>query len=330
MRHILPAVALPFLILVGGLYPTSALAHHAFAADYQAGNEGELEGTITEVIYKNPHARYYLEVDGESGDKELWDLQTMNLMMLGRVGWTKDTLRVGDKIKVEGILGRNNTKRMSINVVTHEDGRVISPQRGISESNVELGSRAAVTAAASDFKSPFSGVSPGRYELEENHAYVGFAYSHMGLSKPQLQFTDLDAELMLDPNDAANNRVSLTIDSASVVSASPELDDALRGDEFFNAAAHPTIEFAGSEFEVTGENQGRLHGSLSIAGHTQPVSLDVQINSAAMNPLNRREMVGVTVSGMVQRSDFGMTAYPDLVADDIALIAQLEFQKGRD
>lgn len=63
----------------------TATAHHAFAADYEAGNEGVIEGTITEVIYKNPHARYYIEVETGEGGTELWDLQTMNLMMLGRV-----------------------------------------------------------------------------------------------------------------------------------------------------------------------------------------------------------------------------------------------------
>ncbi len=119
----------------------SASAHHAFAADYEAGNEGVVEGVITEVIYKNPHARYYLEVTTDDGNEELWDLQTMNLMMLGRVGWKKDTLQVGDRVKVEGILGRGNTKRMSINVVTVDDGRVISPQRGITESTADLAAR---------------------------------------------------------------------------------------------------------------------------------------------------------------------------------------------
>ena len=71
----------------------AASAHHAFAADYEPGNEGIIEGTITEVIYKNPHARYYLSVATDNGETELWDLQTMNLMMLGRVGWTRDTLQ---------------------------------------------------------------------------------------------------------------------------------------------------------------------------------------------------------------------------------------------
>jgi len=49
--------------LILALLAPKAFAHHAFAADYEAGNEGTISGTVTEVVYKNPHARYYLEVD---------------------------------------------------------------------------------------------------------------------------------------------------------------------------------------------------------------------------------------------------------------------------
>ena len=59
-----------------------ASAHHAFAADYEAGNEGTVSGVVTEVMFRNPHARYYLEVTGDDGSTELWDLETLNLMML--------------------------------------------------------------------------------------------------------------------------------------------------------------------------------------------------------------------------------------------------------
>ena len=99
------------------LYTNNAQAHHAFAADYDSGKEGLIAGTITEVIYKNPHARYYLDVINDNGETETWDLQTMNLMMLGRVGWKKDTFKIGDKVQVFGILGRNNSKRMSITTI---------------------------------------------------------------------------------------------------------------------------------------------------------------------------------------------------------------------
>lgn len=316
------------LLLLPFAQVNSAAAHHAFAADYEPGTEGEVEGVITEVIYKNPHARYYLETSNDDGSKELWDLQTMNLMMLGRVGWTKDTLKVGDKVKVEGILGRNNTKRMSINVVTVDDGRVISPQRGIKESTADLNARTgAADSGSGGFDSVASNISPGKYKLDDEHAYVSFSYSHLGLSNPQIQFADFEASLDLNGNDMSQSQVSITIDAASVDSAVPALDDELKGADFFNVAEHPEITFRSTAYEETSDSTGRLIGDLTVLGVSKPVTLDVTINSAAMNPLNRREMIGFSATGSINRSDFGLTAYVPMVSDELSLQVQVEFEK---
>ncbi len=324
MRRYLALLFLPFVQI------NTATAHHAFAADYEPGNEGEVEGIITEVIYKNPHARYYLEVSNDDGSKELWDLQTMNLMMLGRVGWTKDTLQVGDKIRVEGILGRNNTRRMSISVVTVDDGRVISPQRGIKESSAELSAReSAVAAGSSAFDSIASNITPGSYELDDTHAYLSFSYSHLGLSNPQIQFADFEASLELNGDDMSLSQVRITIDAASVDSTVPELDDYLKGPDFFDVANHPEITFQSTAYEETSDSSGRLTGDLSVRGVTLPVTLDVSINSASMNPLNRKEMIGFSATGSINRSDYGLTAYAPLVGDELSLAVQIEFEKVR-
>ena len=324
MRHYVALLLFPFSQI------NSAAAHHAFAADYEAGQEGVVEGVITEVIYKNPHARYYLEVTNDDGEKELWDLQTMNLMMLGRVGWTKDTLQVGDNVRVEGIVGRNNTKRLSINVVTVDDGRVISPQRGIRESASELSARGSGEVRGSGaYDSVASNITPGSYALDDTHAYLSFSYSHLGLSNPQIHFADFDANLELDGNDMSQSQVSIMIDAASLDSAVPALDDDLKGADFFDVANHPEITFHSTAYEETSESTGRLTGDLSVRGVTKPVTLDVTINSAAMNPLNRREMIGFSASGVLHRSDYGLTAYSSLVSDELLLSVQVEFEKAK-
>jgi polyisoprenoid-binding protein YceI len=319
------------IILLCLTHAGTASAHHAYAADYEVGNEGVIEGTITEVIYKNPHARYYLEVESDDGGTETWDLQTMNLRLLGRVGWRKDTLQVGDHVRVEGTLGRNNTKRLSIGAVTFDDGRVLTPLRGFTETNAELSTRsvAETPATAREFESIAANISPGSYELDENHAYLSFSYSHLGLSNPQLQFADFQAMLDLDGNDMANSKVNLTIDAASIVSASAELDDILRGADFLDTANHPEIVFTSTSYQETSANTGTLTGDLTIAGVSRPVTLDVYINLAEMSTMNRRELIGFSASGTMNRSDFGMSSYEAFVEDELALNLQVEFQKIR-
>ena len=77
------------------------------------------------------------------------------------------------------------------------------------------------------------------------------------------------------------------------------------------------------------QDTGRLTGDLSVRGVTQPVTLDVTINSAAMNPLNRKEMIGFSATGTLRRSDYGLTAYTPMVSDELSLAVQVEFEKSK-
>ena len=319
------------LLLLPLIQVDSVSAHHAFAADYEAGAEGVIEGVVTEVIYKNPHARYYLETTNDDGEKELWDLQTMNLMILGRVGWKKDTIQVGDKLKVEGILGRNNTKRMSINIVTMEDGRVMSPLTGARISSAEIQARTQTTAPtqAASVPSIAANVPAGTYVPDDTHAYLSFSYSHLGLSNPQLFFRDFDAVLELDGNNMSNSSVEITIDAASIDSSVQELDEELKGVNFFDVANHPNITFRSTAYEQLTEDTGRMTGDLIVREITKPVTLDVKINSAAMSRNTRKEMIGVSVTGTIKRSEYGMDAYLPMVGDELALDVQVEFEQVR-
>ena len=325
MRRYRALLFLPFVQI------NSAAAHHAFAADYEAGNEGVVEGVITEVIYRNPHARYYLEVTNDEGEKELWDLQTMNVGMLGRVGWTKETVQVGDHVKVEGILGRNNSRRMSINIVTIADGRVISPLTGVRVSQEEIRDRTQPSTESPTVQtdSITAKMSPGTYVRDDRHAYISFSYSHLGLSNPQLFFNEFDATLELDSANMNNTAVSITIDAATIDSTVPELDDDLRSARFFDVANHPEITFQSTAYEQSSEDTGRLTGDLTVRGVTRSVTLDVKINSAAMNRMTRKEMIGVSATGTINRSDYGLDTLLPMIGDEVSLDIQVEFEKAR-
>jgi polyisoprenoid-binding protein YceI len=318
------------LVIVIVLCPGVSNAHHAFAADYEKGNEGTITGTVTEVMFRNPHARYYLEVRGEDGSAELWDLETLNLMMLGRMGWKKDTIKVGDEITVTGILGRNNTRRMSIVTVTLPGGRTISPFRSNTQTNVELNADDADADDDKPWISRAAGVSPGLYELDEEHAYITFSYSHMGLSHPVVHFKDFEARLDLDGRTLAESSVTVTIDAASIDSGVAALDREFTGDAFFDVGRYPNITFASTALEEVSETAARLSGDLTVLGTTRPVVLDVEINDASMNRMTRKEMIGFSASGTIRRSDFGLTAYSDLVGDELRLNIQVEFVRANE
>jgi hypothetical protein len=107
-----------------------ALAHHSFAAEFDANTTAELDGKIVEVWWNNPHIRYRLEVQGEGGATEEWELQASSVTSMQQLGWTATTLKVGDELKVSGQLGRNGAKKLYVRNIVRPDGTRLATGRG--------------------------------------------------------------------------------------------------------------------------------------------------------------------------------------------------------
>ena len=87
------------LALIGCVFGGSALAHHSFSM-FEFGSPVDLEGTVQEFRYVNPHAILLLRVKGKDGRVETWTLQGQPTAMLERQGWTRATLKPGDQVGV--------------------------------------------------------------------------------------------------------------------------------------------------------------------------------------------------------------------------------------
>ena len=109
-------------------YTHAAVAHHAFAANYDMDNVGTVEGVVEEVVWANPHVHFYIQVTNEDGTTELWDGEASNLSMMANRGWDRNTIRVGDAIRVTGALGRDGIRRIQMRQVFRADGSPLVPQ----------------------------------------------------------------------------------------------------------------------------------------------------------------------------------------------------------
>ena len=123
----------PWLSMLAVLAAARAGAHHSFAAEFDYDLTGTIEGEVVEVLYVNPHARYFVAVVGEDGKEELWDAQTRSISALTRVGWTRDLIKVGDWVELEGNLGRDGARKIWVREVKTASGRVIRPTEAVEE-----------------------------------------------------------------------------------------------------------------------------------------------------------------------------------------------------
>lgn len=94
-------------------------AHHAYDANY-VRETGSIEGVVVEVFWGNPHVHYYLEVTNDDGGTTLWDVESDNLSVMERAGWTNETLQVGDRVRVSGRLGREGRSRLALDLESLE------------------------------------------------------------------------------------------------------------------------------------------------------------------------------------------------------------------
>jgi len=109
------------------------LAHHSFAAEYDADKPIELKGVVTKIEWMNPHARFYIDVKDESGQATNWNLELASPNVLVRQGWSRTSLKVGDQVTVNGAVAKDGSKMANARTVTLADGRKVfagSPPSG--------------------------------------------------------------------------------------------------------------------------------------------------------------------------------------------------------
>jgi hypothetical protein len=108
-----------------GVAAVPALAHHSFAAEYDSAKPITLTGTVTKVEWMNPHARFYLDVKDDSGKVTNWEFELGSPNGLMRRGWTRNSLKEGDVVTVDGSLAKDGSKLANARTVKLSDGRKV-------------------------------------------------------------------------------------------------------------------------------------------------------------------------------------------------------------
>jgi hypothetical protein len=106
MRKLL-VVAVASVVLGAAAQP---VAHHSFAAEFDANKPFKLTGVVTKVEWQNPHTFFYLDIaDEKTKAVKNWAFEMGSPNGLMRNGWTRNTLKIGDVVTVEGSLARDGS-----------------------------------------------------------------------------------------------------------------------------------------------------------------------------------------------------------------------------
>ena len=106
-------------LLAGALLAaTPLMAHHSFAAEYDSKKQVTLKGIVTKIDWMNPHVYFYLDVSNEKGDIANWAFEMGPPNGLQRSGWTRNTMKIGDEVTVEGTLAKDGSNQANARSVT--------------------------------------------------------------------------------------------------------------------------------------------------------------------------------------------------------------------
>jgi hypothetical protein len=106
----LNAAALGIVLIILAAVPV--LAHHSFSAEFDATKPVTMTGSVTKIEWTNPHSWFYIDVkDPQTGKVENWGFETGNPVALVRQGWTRDTMKIGMVVTIEGTRAKDGTTR---------------------------------------------------------------------------------------------------------------------------------------------------------------------------------------------------------------------------
>src|SRR5205085_10018136 len=117
-------------LVLGGigimLAATPMRAHHSFAAEYDATKPLVLDGTLARIEWTNPHAHCDIDVADLSGTITEWRVELGGPKVLLEYGWRRDTVHVGDHLRVDAAQAKDGSRHANARLVTLADGRVLS------------------------------------------------------------------------------------------------------------------------------------------------------------------------------------------------------------
>jgi len=160
------------------------------------------------------------------------------------------------------------------------------------------------------------------YAIDPAHSEVGFAVSHLMISKVRGHFNGFSGTLVLGGNGDIPTEIDGTVQTATVNTREEKRDGHLRSADFFDVENFPTISFKSTSITGSGKTF-EATGNLTIHGTTNSVTLKGEVGGRTTDPWGN-DRVAYSVEGTIKRSDFGIVFGTGMVGDDVKITLEIQ------
>ena len=170
------------------------------------------------------------------------------------------------------------------------------------------------------------------WKIDNMHSEIGFKVRHMMISNVVGNFGDFNADAVVLNDDFTTAKFNFEASVDSINTGVADRDGHLKSADFFDAAAHPKLTFHSESIARKSDSEFELSGIMNIKGVDKPVVLAMDFAGIAVDPYGQTK-AGMSLTGKIKRSDFGLTwsavteAGNIVLADDINLNCEIQLVK---
>lgn len=169
---------------------------------------------------------------------------------------------------------------------------------------------------------------------DPTHTEVLIAWNHSGFSIQTAKFNEVEGALEFTPGDIGGASADFSVIVSSVDTGVPNFDNDLKGADFFDAEAYPTIRFVSTSVEQTGDMTVKATGDLTIKDVTKPAIFDITVHKIGEHPVGqffdfyKGEWLGMTATTTINRSEWGISGFIPVGSDAIDITINTEMRAG--
>ena len=174
-----------------------------------------------------------------------------------------------------------------------------------------------------------AGAETERFRLDPWHTRVVFLVDHAGFSRAMGAFSGATGQLEFDPADWSGARLDVRLPLTSLDLGEDDWNRKVLGGSFLDAGDQPEARFVSTGVEPVGPDRARVIGQLSLRGQSREVVLDVRLNALKRHPLTQRRTAGFSATARLDRRDFGITTWPNVIGHEVELLIEAEAIRDR-